>query len=423
MDGRDIQAERPRQSLRARSIGHTRLLELLHEAQHLRLWAFSSRALEAEYASWVRAQNAQARKALMCVPFVAMVLAPIYGMLLLDSRAPAVFWLRVIEFGVAAPVCGLSIYLLHRHPERPWTTRWMLIAAVVVFAAVAAVRWVGALAGGTLSPELVMVVPLALAAVGRLRLFLILPMILGCSLVFLGLEWAINGLSHLASATLGTVLFGGLAAMTAISTDRLSRRNWLSRGVIELTAMSDALTGLPNRQWLNRDLEAVFALARRQSQPLAVMMLDLDHFKKLNDTHGHAAGDAALAAVGGLLAGYGRRAMDLAARFGGEEFVLVLHNPTLEGTERIARRLIEDVAALGLANEAAPGGLVTASLGACFGIPGGEDRPETFLAAADAALYAAKRAGRNRYRLVRAAASWVPAETDAEAADSAIPPT
>lgn len=384
----------------SKAIGHTRLAELRQQGQHIRtLRGFGTRLLETEYADWLRKESAPSRRWLMWVPFFAMVLAPVYGTLLLDSDAPAVVWLRLIEFGLTAPLCGLSIFLLYRDPDSPLTTRVMLIAGVVVFWAVALIRWVGAAAGGSLSPEIVMVVPLALAAVGRLRLFLILPMIIGCSLLFLLAEWHIKGASGYAPTVLGTVMFAALSLMTAIATDRLTRRAWLDRQIAELSAMSDAITGLPNRQWLNRDMGTLFSLARRNQEPLAVYLIDLDHFKKLNDTHGHAAGDVALRAVGKVLARFGRRALDLAGRYGGEEFVLILHKPKHYGAARIAEELVQGIAALGIENQGAPLGRLTASIGVYIATPGAEDRPEDFLQQADAALYAAKHGGRNRYLL------------------------
>lgn len=384
----------------SKAIGHTRLAELRQQAQHIRsLRGFGTPLLEAEYATWLRRESAATRRWLMWVPFLAMVLAPVYGSLLLDSHAPAVVWLRLIEFGLTAPLCGLSLFLLYRDPDSPMTTRVMLIAIIVVFWAVALIRWVGAAAGGSLSPEIVMVVPLALAAVGRLRLFLILPMIVCCSLLFLLAEWHIKGAVGYAPTALGTLMFAALALMTAIATDRLTRRAWLDRQIAELSAMSDAITGLPNRQWLNRDMGTLFSLARRNQEPLAVYLIDLDHFKKLNDTHGHAAGDVALRAVGKVLARFGRRALDLAGRYGGEEFVLILHKPKLYGSVRIAEELVRSIADLGIENQGAPLGRLTASIGVYVATPGTEDRPEDFLQQADIALYAAKHGGRNRHLL------------------------
>lgn len=205
----------------ARVVGHTRLSNLQQQASSIRFFrGFSSPMLEQEYASWLRFSSAAVRRWLALVPFVAMVLAPLYGTLLLDNTSPAVFWMRVLEFCLVAPLCLLTIYMLTRHPSSSLTTRLLLVSGVVVFWAVALIRWLGESAGLTLSPELVMIVPLALAAVARLRLFLILPMIIGCLTLFLVAEWFIQGPEHYGATVLGTALFAGVSLITAIATDR-----------------------------------------------------------------------------------------------------------------------------------------------------------------------------------------------------------
>ena len=406
-------------------IGHSRLIDLQQQAAHSRMRiGFKSSVFERDYALWLRIQSAPMRRWLMTVPLFAMLLAPIYGSFLLHTHSTQLIWLRVIELGITAPLCALSITLLYRKPTSAITTHMLLVSAIVVFWAAALIRWLSVQGGEALSPEIVMIVPVALAALARLRLFLILPMIVGCSTLFLVLEWFIKGAPGYAATLLGTLLFTSVSIIIAIATDRLARQAWLAEQIVELTAMSDAVTGLPNRQWLNRDMATLFALARRQQQALAVYLIDLDHFKKLNDMHGHIAGDEALKAVGALLAQFGRRALDLAGRYGGEEFVLVLHDAKLYGTVRIGDQLVARVAALGIENKSAPLGHLTASVGVYTAIPGANDRPEDFLHEADLALYAAKHLGRNRMvlRQPQDAARAVP-PMDGDAIEAAIPAT
>lgn len=406
-------------------IGHSRLIELQQQSAHSRMRiGFKSSVFEQDYALWLRTKSAPMRRWLMTVPFIAMLLAPIYGTLLLHTYTTELMWLRVIELGITAPLCAVSITLLYRNPTSAMTTHMLLVSAIVVFWAAALIRWLSMQAGKELSPEIVMIVPVALAALARLRLFLILPMIVGCSTLFLVLEWFINGSQGYASTLLGTVLFTSLSIIIAFATDHLARQAWLAEQIVELTAMSDAVTGLPNRQWLNRDVTTLFALARREHQSLAVYLIDLDHFKKLNDTHGHVAGDEALKAVGALLAQFGRRALDLAGRYGGEEFVLVLHDAKLYGTVRIGEQLVARIAALGIENKGAPLGYLTASVGVYTAIPGANDRPEDFLHEADLALYAAKHLGRNRMVLRQPQdATRAVAASDDDAIETAIPAT
>jgi diguanylate cyclase (GGDEF)-like protein len=150
----------------------------------------------------------------------------------------------------------------------------------------------------------------------------------------------------------------------------------------------DALTQIPNRRALEEALGAEISRAQRFEHELAVLLLDLDHFKKANDTHGHVAGDRLLCEVARLLAS-GAREGDTVARWGGEEFVAVLPETSLDGAVQLAERLRVAVGRVSL------GALhVSASCGVASFHPG--DTPETLLAAADAALYRAKESGRNR---------------------------
>jgi len=157
-------------------------------------------------------------------------------------------------------------------------------------------------------------------------------------------------------------------------------------------AHTDPLTSLPNRRRLLLTLPHLLALADRGRTPLCLMVIDLDHFKAINDTHGHAAGDAVLQAFGPLLVAQLRSA-DFVARVGGEEFVVVLPLTPLTGGHCVAERLREAIARTPLVIGSVELRL-SISLGLAERCPG-EDG-ETLQKRADAALYVAKRQGRNR---------------------------
>lgn len=163
------------------------------------------------------------------------------------------------------------------------------------------------------------------------------------------------------------------------------------------SAVRDALTGAYNRGHFDERLRAEFAYARRHEAPLSLILFDLDHFKALNDTHGHQAGDATLVAVADAVQGTLRQE-DVFARYGGEEFVIIAR---LEATA--ALRLAERLRAIVEALLVETGGLelrVTASFGlATIDAENPFERPEELIAAADAAAYRAKDEGRNRVSL------------------------
>jgi diguanylate cyclase (GGDEF)-like protein len=171
---------------------------------------------------------------------------------------------------------------------------------------------------------------------------------------------------------------------------RLALRRY--QGKIEEMASTDKLTGLLNRHAFTILIAKLLAEYRREPRPLSLLLLDIDHFKAINDQHGHQAGDAVLVAIAALLQ-RGLRASDLAVRWGGEEFLLVLRGCDLGEALRIADNLRRAVMA---APMPAAGAViaVTASIGACeFD---GIESPDQAINRADAALYRAKSGGRNR---------------------------
>jgi diguanylate cyclase (GGDEF)-like protein len=156
---------------------------------------------------------------------------------------------------------------------------------------------------------------------------------------------------------------------------------------LQQMAHQDGLTGIANRRRLDDFLVDAWQQAREESQPLALLAIDVDHFKRYNDSHGHLAGDELLKTLARLLGKGLHRERDLLARFGGEEFLVVLPATGIAEALRVAERLREQVSSSALG--------ATISIGVASQVPTG-DAPSTLIAAADRALYAAKAAGRNR---------------------------
>jgi two-component system cell cycle response regulator len=161
-------------------------------------------------------------------------------------------------------------------------------------------------------------------------------------------------------------------------------------------ATTDALTDCMNRRGLLDHLEAELERVQRYGEALSLMMIDLDHFKKVNDSHGHLAGDEVLRQIGALLRGE-VRAVDTVARYGGEEFVILLPETTQPGAVALAERIRERVAQRDFSEDASMLS-VTISVGVTTVSAGEVDDPEGVLGRVDAALYRAKRAGRNLVR-------------------------
>jgi diguanylate cyclase (GGDEF)-like protein len=174
---------------------------------------------------------------------------------------------------------------------------------------------------------------------------------------------------------------------------QLKRRQRLGEFYRQLS-LNDALTGLYNRAWLNEMLPKLAMRARQDGSPLSIVMIDLDHFKRFNDTHGHIAGDAALSSAAGVIRD-SLRPSDFAVRYGGEELMAVLPDTPLSLAEMVAGRLADRLrTALVFPDMRLPLPHITGSFGVACLEAGGDEH--ALMAAADAALYRAKQAGRDR---------------------------
>ncbi len=168
----------------------------------------------------------------------------------------------------------------------------------------------------------------------------------------------------------------------------------LNTRLLELSA-TDQLTGLKNRRFLDQVLDDEVIRCRRYQRNLGVLMVDIDHFKRFNDTWGHLAGDACLRAVATCIRAGLRSPSDRLARYGGEEFCVVLPETAHDGASTVAERIRQMVEALEFRWEEQVIN-VTISIGGCVRVPQDEDTREKLIAWADEALYHAKQSGRNR---------------------------
>ncbi|MCB1867830.1 MAG: diguanylate cyclase [Gammaproteobacteria bacterium] len=197
-----------------------------------------------------------------------------------------------------------------------------------------------------------------------------------------------------------TVLKAKLIAMQRIATMRhkligLSKDLEKANSVLQRQAEVDGLTGLANRRLLDRHLGMEIARCTRTLSPLSVIMADLDHFKTYNDHYGHLAGDACLKKVADALKSAISRSNDLACRYGGEEFCIVLPDTDKAGVVHVAEQLRLTIEKLGIPH-ITNGGCVSMSLGTSTTVPDKNCTAEQLIEGADQALYQAKLAGRNR---------------------------
>jgi diguanylate cyclase (GGDEF)-like protein len=190
--------------------------------------------------------------------------------------------------------------------------------------------------------------------------------------------------------------------ITSLHTDLARYRNALAD-----QARRDPLTKLHNRLKLSEDIERLHSSSARYGQDFCVALCDIDNFKSYNDLYGHPAGDAALQAVADSLAGH-TRSSDGIYRYGGEDFLLILHNQTIPGARMAVERARAAVQTLAIPHSGAPLGVLTISAGISAHSSGHPVSTEQLLKEADVALYTAKAAGRNTVALAQTTNAELP---------------
>lgn len=164
---------------------------------------------------------------------------------------------------------------------------------------------------------------------------------------------------------------------------------------LELLALEDALTGLSNRRQFDLFIHSEIGRARRSLTSLALLMIDVDHFKLFNDNYGHLAGDECLRNISAIITENIQRPGDLAARYGGEEFAVVLPGTDYVGAFLVAEKIRRAVLHAGIRHSEGAEGVVTVSLGVAAYDPASQAQTDDLIGAADKALYVAKASGRN----------------------------
>ncbi|MFO7932144.1 MAG: diguanylate cyclase [Desulfosalsimonas sp.] len=172
-----------------------------------------------------------------------------------------------------------------------------------------------------------------------------------------------------------------------------------NKEILSRMSYVDGLTQIANRRRFNEYIEAEWKRGLRNGSPLAMVLLDLDHFKPYNDNYGHSAGDMCLVEVAGVLSGTVKRPGDLVARYGGEEFAILLPETDVSGAITVASEARFNVEAAGLVHEYSTiAGVVTVSIGVAAMLPDRARYYQELVDAADQQLYAAKEAGRNQVK-------------------------
>ncbi|BAQ47627.1 MULTISPECIES: sensor domain-containing diguanylate cyclase [Methylobacterium] len=228
-----------------------------------------------------------------------------------------------------------------------------------------------------------------------------LPLVLNVALATADIEAGWRAKAAVITAVV--VVLCGLTACLSLLFGRELRRRAEMQAELAQMSLTDALTGLPNRRRFEGTFEHAWKSARRTGKPLSLLVVDADHFKRYNDLHGHAVGDAVLKGLARCLSASVHRPDDLVARVGGEEFVVLLPDTDESGAERVADKVHAAVASLSVEAGRIEPGTVTVSVGLATETGVAFERAGAQYEAADAALYEAKATGRNRTCVARRA--------------------
>lgn len=231
------------------------------------------------------------------------------------------------------------------------------------------------------------------------------PMIITCALFVLGVSVARQyfyiGLGSILLLLIVQGFHSGVIQVSYLmgQANLLTKEKELKAANLELErqSMLDPLTAIPNRRYFSEAFESEWKRALRKNESVAILMLDLDFFKGINDAHGHVYGDDCLVQIAKALGGELHRGVDVVARYGGEEFIVLLPDTELEGAGTVAAGLQAAVLELAIVNKASPfDQQLTVSIGIAAARPSSHVSRGELIAHADRALYRAKRDGRNR---------------------------
>lgn len=306
--------------------------------------------------------------------------------------------LDAIRFVAFGPLLILGLSLVHS----PWYSRFYpaacLVGAPIFGAGVAVIAVIAATHGVSLIATVVLVTIYIYFMMG-MRFY---PAMVSAWLVFSSYLVAAF-VFHMRSSEIlidaGVLIFANvMGAMVCYSLEHANRTNFLESRLLTETASRDGLTGIHNRRVFDEQLNRMWTQGIREQVPLALMLIDIDHFKAYNDYYGHQAGDECLRRVAHCLARSARRPLDVITRYGGEEFGIVLFDARREHVEEVAHRLQSAIEALGIRHLASSGTRkrLTVSVGAACVLPVPGRTHFGFIQLADEALYAAKEQGRDR---------------------------
>ncbi len=359
---------------------------------------FATPGFEEEFRGWQRQRYRTTRMLLFGVFALTVLLTPLFGVTLFEVGADAQPLLRAIHWRLMLPaaLCGVAAGFVRGID----LARGLQTAAVLgLWGGILAMRWLSLHGAWNYASPLLALGVLGVALFGGYSW----RRVASGTLLFASLSIAIESRaaapgSHAALQIYTLVAIFATTLAGAFSHELMSRLIWLNHRYNLLMAATDRLTGLANHYEFHRSLERVLAHAAREQRALAVALIDLDHFKSINDRYGHLFGDRVLRDVGALLRNeVARRPLDVRARYGGEELAILWYDVKPAAVPGLVESVLDQLRNLPFSDPASGQRVrVTASAGACWLVPNETTRPEDVLHCADLLLYCAKSEGRDR---------------------------
>lgn len=357
-------------------------------------WLLFAPSLEAEFRRAFRAESLPSirRNLWIAVAFVIgfswlthMVLEPNVNRLL-----------DAIRFIVFTPPLVLGLVLVHSRWYERFYPPASFVAAPIFGIGVTVLSVIAATHGVSLISSVVLVTIYVYFMLGMLFYHaLIGALIVFAAYLFIARAYGLPSAEMLVDG--GVLVFTNImGAMVCYTLERANRTKFLEEQLLTEMASRDGLTGINNRRVFDDRVERIWTQAVREHMPVALMLIDIDHFKAYNDRYGHQVGDDCLRRVARCLMQAARRPLDVTARYGGEEFAIVLYDARRDHLEDVARRIRSAIEELAIEHAAAPKKRVTVSIGAACVTPVSGRSHYGFIQLADEALYAAKESGRDR---------------------------
>lgn len=373
------------------------LAELQRIRRNRQLHARWSAELEAAYRDSRRRHHRIPRSLLFTIHGLLVGMAPWYGqqIFLFDPHDMPVL---AIALHLVGALALSAAWLTYRHTDSRLAKVTQAIAVHVLGLGAVALHYLATQHHLEFPPLMVCVVVTSILAFGgysRQR------MVIGGTVCFaLSVLVEINlEPQHLANVrSFGLVLMGITAVMAVIALDIIARSAWIDHRYAALLGSIDPLTGLGTRANFNQQIGQRFQQACRYGHRIAILLLDIDHFKPLNDGHGHLFGDEVLRAVGTLISRkFALRPGDLKIRFGGEEMLILWYDIDAAHVQALTQTLLDDLRQLVLHEPQQQRPVrITASAGVCYLIPDTTSEPLAVLRRTDELLYQAKSQGRDR---------------------------